>query len=222
MQQIKRMNFFRWIFGFFANKALHSTDDASKMEEGMKYLIVGLGNIGEKYDGTRHNIGFEVADALIGDKEELVFKQERYAAVAKTKYRGRILVVIKPGTYMNLSGNAVRYWMEKEKIPLERVLIIVDDLALDTGVLRLRPKGSSGGHNGLENIINVLGTSKFNRLRIGIGNEFLKGQQVDFVLGKWTQEERDILKEKIPIAVNIVKSFCFVGFGKTASLYNNK
>ncbi len=188
----------------------------------MKYLIVGLGNPGAEYENTRHNIGFEVAGALLAGKEDATFRQERYAAVGRIKYRGRILVVIKPSTYMNLSGKAVKYWMEKEKIPLEKVLIIVDDLALETGAIRLRSKGSSGGHNGLEDIIQRLGTSRFHRLRIGIGNDFPKGQQVDFVLGKWTAEEREILQKRIPVAVEAVKSFVFAGAAKTASLYNGK
>ncbi len=191
-------------------------------EENMKYLIVGLGNPGTEYEETRHNIGFEVADALLAEKEEATFRPERYAAVGRIKYRGRILVVIKPSTYMNLSGKAVKYWMEKEKIPLDKILIIVDDLALKTGELRLRTKGSSGGHNGLEDIIQRLGTSRFHRLRIGIGNDFPKGQQVDFVLGKWSPEEREILQKRIPLAVDAVKSFVFAGAAKTATLFNGK
>jgi PTH1 family peptidyl-tRNA hydrolase len=188
----------------------------------MKYLIVGLGNIGAEYEGTRHNIGFDIVDRLIADKDELVFKPDRYASMAKTKYRGRSLVVIKPATYMNLSGKAVKYWMEKENIPIEKVLIIVDDIALDLGLIRLRSKGSAGGHNGLENIIQSLQTSQFNRLRFGIGKDFQRGYQVDFVLGKWNEEEKKILQKQIPLAVDAIRSFCFIGAAKTATLFNNK
>ena len=191
-------------------------------EDPMKYLIVGLGNPGKEYEGTRHNIGFEVVDALVNTGDENLFKSGRYGEMARIKHRGRTLVVLKPSTYMNLSGNAVKYWLDKEKIPVEKLLVVVDDLALPTGALRLRKKGSSGGHNGLENIIAKLGTQNFARLRIGIGNEYAKGQQVDFVLGKWTEEEREILVKKIPVAVEMIKSFAFAGPDRTATLYNNK
>ena len=149
----------------------------------MKYLIVGLGNIGDDYIDTRHNIGFIVADAL-AQEGKAVFKAERHAAMTKLSVKGRIMVVIKPTTYMNLSGKAVRYWMQKEDVPLENILVIVDDLALPLGALRMRKKGSDGGHNGLISIIGHLESTEFTRIRFGIGNDFAKGYQVDYVLGR--------------------------------------
>jgi len=187
----------------------------------MKYLIVGLGNIGDEYANTRHNIGFIVADA-IAKEAEATFKPERYAAVAKIRYRGKILVVIKPATYMNLSGKAVRYWMDKENITTENILVIADDIALAGGSLRMRKKGGDGGHNGLEDIITTLGTELFPRLRIGIGNDFAKGYQSDYVLGKWTGDEEKIMIPKIITAVEIVKSFVVRGIDQTMTAYNNK
>ena len=187
----------------------------------MKYLIAGLGNIGDEYANTRHNIGFIIADALAREAEAS-FKSERYAAMTKIKFRGKTLVVIKPSTYMNLSGKAVRYWMENENIPIERTLIIADDIALPLGTLRLRKKGGDGGHNGLEDIIVTMGSEAFPRLRIGIGNDFSKGHQVDYVLGKWTREEETILIPKIKTAVEMVKSFIVRGIDQTMTEYNNK
>lgn len=185
----------------------------------MKYLIVGLGNIGPEYDATRHNIGFDVADTFVlqhGGKFDL----DRHAFVAECKWKGKTFVVIKPTTYMNLSGKAVKYWMEKEKIPLEQVLVIVDELALPIETLRLRPSGSAGGHNGLKNIELVLQTDQYARLRFGIGNQFAKGRQVDFVLGKWTPSELPIVKEKIVKSVEVIESFATVGLSRTMTMYN--
>ena len=187
----------------------------------MKYLIVGLGNIGNEYANTRHNIGFIIADAM-AQQAEAVFKPERYASVTKIKYRGKILVIIKPSTYMNLSGKAVRYWMEKEKVPANKTLVITDDIALPPGSLRMRKKGGDGGHNGLENIILSLGTEIFPRLRIGVGGDFAHGYQVDYVLGKWTRQEEEMMIPKIGMAVEMIKSFVAHGIDKTMTDYNNK
>lgn len=187
----------------------------------MKYLIVGLGNIGDEYANTRHNIGFVIADAL-ALSGEAAFKTERYADVAKMKFRGKVLVVIKPSTYMNLSGKSVRYWMQTEKIPLENVLIVTDDIALPLGTLRMRKKGGDGGHNGLTSVIETLQTPNFARLRIGIGDDFARGYQVDYVLGKWTKKEEEIMIPKVKSAVEIVKSYIAVGVDRTMNLFNNK
>lgn len=187
----------------------------------MKYLIAGLGNIGDEYANTRHNIGFIVADAL-AQAGKATFKPDRYADMAKMKFKARTFVIIKPSTYMNLSGKAIKYWLDKEKIPVENSLVILDDLALPTGVLRLRAKGGDGGHNGLISIIETLGTQNFPRLRIGIGDEFAQGYQVDYVLGKWTKKEETILIPKITTAVDIVKSFSTIGLARTMNVYNTK
>lgn len=185
----------------------------------MKYLIAGLGNIGNEYANTRHNIGFVIADA-IAREGKAVFEPGRLADVTKVKYKGRIMVVIKPSTYMNLSGKAVKYWLDKEKISVNNLLVITDDIALPTGTLRLRAKGGDGGHNGLISITEHLGTQEFPRLRMGIGNDFAQGYQVDYVLGKWTRAEEEIMISKINTAVEIVKSFVAIGIDRTMNLYN--
>jgi len=187
----------------------------------MKFLITGLGNIGDQYANTRHNIGFIIADAL-AQEAEASFKSERYASVTRIRYRGKTLVVIKPSTYMNLSGKAVRYWMEKENIPAGQTLTITDDIALPLGTLRMRKKGGDGGHNGLENIIITLGTEQFPRLRVGIGNEFARGYQSDYVLGKWTREEEEVMIPKIQLATEMIRSFLVKGIDQTMTDYNNK
>ncbi|MEZ5199102.1 MAG: aminoacyl-tRNA hydrolase [Bacteroidales bacterium] len=187
----------------------------------MKYLIAGLGNIGQEYANTRHNIGFLIADALVLDGESM-FKTDRLADVARLKYRARNIVAIKPSTYMNLSGNAVRYWLNKENIPIENLLIVTDDLALPAGTLRMRAKGGDGGHNGLISIIEQLGTSAFSRLRVGIGDDFAKGYQVDYVLGQWTKTEEEIMMPKIKTAVEMIKSFVYIGGERTMNLYNKR
>lgn len=187
----------------------------------MKYLIVGLGNIGDEYRNTRHNIGFMVLDAL-AKASNIVFSDKRYGAVANMSLKGKQLLLLKPSTYMNLSGNAVRYWMQQEKIPLENVLIIVDDLALPIGTLRLKGKGSDAGHNGLKHIAATLGTQNYSRLRFGIGNDFPKGGQIDFVLGEFDDEAKKILPERISLAGDIIKSFCLAGLNNTMNQYNNK
>ena len=186
-----------------------------------KFLIVGLGNIGDEYAKTRHNIGFEVLDYL-AQENDLKFKSDRLADIVEFKYKGKQLVLIKPTTYMNLSGKAVNYWMQNEKIPLENVLVIVDELALPFGKIRLGPKGSDGGHNGLKNIQETLNTSNYPRLRFGIGNEFGKGYQVDYVLGKWSDEEQKILSERIKLASDAVKAFAFAGLQNSMNNYNPK
>ncbi len=187
----------------------------------MKYLIVGLGNIGAEYNQTRHNIGFEVLDQL-SKEQDSKFEDSRHAFVSKVKHKGRTLVLIKPTTYVNLSGKAVNYWLQKEKIPLENLLIIADDLSLPFGTVRIRAKGSDGGHNGLKNINEVLGTNKYARLRFGIGNEFERGRQVDFVLGKWTNEETEKLPERINRCISAVKDFALVDIAKVMNFHNNK
>ncbi|HEY8968048.1 MAG TPA: aminoacyl-tRNA hydrolase [Puia sp.] len=185
-----------------------------------KYLIAGLGNIGADYFGTRHNIGFDVADALV-KKHEGSFRLDRLAEMAEIRWKGKILIVIKPTTFMNLSGKAVKYWMDKEKIPLENVLIIVDELALPLTKFRLRPAGSSAGHNGLRSIEEILGTDGYSRLRFGIGNNFPKGRQVDFVLGRWKEEELPLVRQKVDKTVELVESFVTSGLERTMNQYNN-
>ena len=185
-----------------------------------KFLITGLGNIGSEYEHTRHNIGFDVVDALVL-KHGGSFKSERLAYVAEIKYKGRILVCIKPTTYMNLSGKAFKYYIDKEKIDVSNTLTIVDDLALPLSKLRLRGSGSDAGHNGLKDIQAVLGTDKYPKLRFGIGNSYPKGMQVDFVLGKWFKEEQPIVKAKIEKSVEAIESFAFIGLERTMNLINN-
>jgi PTH1 family peptidyl-tRNA hydrolase len=185
----------------------------------VKFLIVGLGNIGAEYAHTRHNIGFDVVDELVL-KHSGKFKADRYADVAEIKVKGRVLVCIKPNTYMNLSGNAVRYWLDKEKISIENMLVIVDELSLPLSRLRMRSSGSSGGHNGLKHIEEVLQTGQYTRLRFGIGNNYPKGKQVDFVLGKWTQEEEPLVKKKTELAASAVEDFVFQGVSRAMNQVN--
>lgn len=194
----------------------------------MKYLIVGLGNPGEEYEQTRHNIGYMVLDRFVKTINEenpansCSFSIDRHAYVAQTKVKGRSLVLVKPTTFMNLSGKAVKYWLDKEKIPVENMLIIVDDLALDLGAIRLRMGGSDGGHNGLKDIIASLGHNKFNRLRFGIGNNFARGRQIDFVLGKIEGEDWNVVDEKLNTCCDIIKSFVTIGMDRTMNLFNRK
>jgi peptidyl-tRNA hydrolase, PTH1 family len=185
----------------------------------MKYLIVGLGNIGEEYKDTRHNIGFTVLDAM-AMASNISFTDKRYGAVCHTKYKGRDLILLKPSTFMNLSGNSVSYWLKKENVPLENLLIIVDDIALPLGSIRLRPKGSDGGHNGLAHISNILSTNEYPRIRIGIGNSFRKGSQIDFVLGSWEKEEKKFMEERISIVIDMIRSFAFAGLELTMTAFN--
>ena len=188
----------------------------------MKYLIVGLGNIGQEYENTRHNIGFMILDALAKASNVIFDQNKRYGAIAEIKIKNKQLILLKPSTYMNLSGNAVRYWLQKENIPVENLLILVDDLALSFGSLRLKTKGSDAGHNGLKHIQETLGSQQYNRLRFGIGNDFPTGRQIDYVLGSFSLEEQELLSERIEKAMEIVKSFCLAGVNIAMNQYNNK
>lgn len=187
----------------------------------MKYLIVGLGNIGPEYEDTRHNIGFDVLDAF-AKASNAVFEEKRYGAVCEMKLKGRSLVLLKPNTYMNLSGKAVSYWMQKEKIALANLLVIVDDLALPFGSLRLKAKGSDGGHNGLKNINAFLDSTDYARLRYGIGNDFARGQQIDYVLGRWTEEEKAQLPSLLEKGGEIITGFVLQGVERTMNMYNKR
>lgn len=185
-----------------------------------KFLIVGLGNIGTEYAHTRHNIGFDVVSHFCL-KHGGLFKAERLAEKAEVKWKGRVFVCIKPTTYMNLSGRAFKYWLDKEKVPLEHTLTILDDLALPLSKLRLRAGGTHAGHNGLKDIQAILGTDKYPKLRFGIGNNFPKGLQVDFVLGKWTKDEQPIVGQKIEKSLEAIENFATIGIEKTMSALNN-
>lgn len=208
------MSFFKRIF---------SKKDSveEKQDDPMKYLVVGLGNPGEKYENTRHNIGFKVLDEF-AEERNAKFETVKLGDVATAKWKGRTVILLKPSTFMNLSGKAVNYYMQKEKIPLEKVMIITDDIALPFGKLRLKGKGSDGGHNGLKSIQEVLGTSSYARLRFGVGNEFHKGQQVDYVLGEWSEEELKTLTERIKTATEFIKGFTTIGLNLTMTNWNNK
>lgn len=187
----------------------------------MKYLIVGLGNIGAEYDSTRHNTGFRVVDAL-AQQQNATFQDKRYGFVAKTRVKNAELILLKPSTYMNLSGNAVRYWMQQEKVPLENILIIVDDLSLPVGAIRIKQNGSAAGHNGLKHIAQMLSTENYNRLKFGIGNDFPRGGQIDFVLGKFSPEDDKLMDQKALVACDAIKAFCLSGIQFAMCNYNNK
>ena len=187
----------------------------------MKYLIAGLGNIGFEYQNTRHNIGFMTLDAL-AEASNVVFSDKRYGAIAELRLKGKTLLLLKPSTYMNLSGNAIRYWLQKEKIEIENLLIVVDDIALPFGSLRMKTKGSDAGHNGLKHIQETLGTQTYNRIRFGIGNNYSQGGQIDYVLGNFSAEEKESLPKRIELAVEMIKSFCLSGVNNTMNQYNNK
>jgi PTH1 family peptidyl-tRNA hydrolase len=186
-----------------------------------KYLIVGLGNIGSKYENTRHNIGFKILDE-IAVKEDIVFESQKLGAVTKFRFKGRTFILLKPATFMNLSGKAVKYWLVKEKIPLENLLIICDDLNIPFGTIRLKSKGSAGGHNGLKDISDSLQTQNYSRFRFGVSDEFKKGNQVDYVLGEWNVEETDKLTERLEKSYELVKSFGTAGIENTMSEFNGK
>ena len=187
----------------------------------MKYLIVGLGNPGSEYAETRHNIGFKVLDALAG-ASNTIFSPGRLGDIAEIKHKGRTMILVKPSTYMNLSGKAVNYWMQEEKIPVERTMIITDDLALPFGKMRIKGKGSDGGHNGLKSINATLNTQEYPRLRFGIGNNFNQGQQVDYVLGQWNEEELKTLEARIKIAAEATLAFTTMGLPRTMNMFNNR
>lgn len=187
----------------------------------MNHLIVGLGNIGNEYAGTRHNIGFRVLDAL-AKASNLVFEDKRYGFITTLKVKNQTLTLLKPSTYMNLSGNAVRYWMNEKKVGMEHLLVVVDDLALPFGQLRLRPGGSEAGHNGLRHITSVLGTQQYARLRFGIGNDFPRGGQIDFVLGQFGEENLRLMDERLETAGEIIKSFALTGIQVTMNHFNKR
>lgn len=187
----------------------------------MKYLIVGLGNPGSKYEETRHNIGFKVVEALAKELDGS-FSLQKVAEKAEVKFKGRTLILVKPTTYMNLSGKAVNYYLQQEKIPKENLVVITDDLALPFGKLRMKGKGSDGGHNGLKDIQAVLNSTEYCRLRFGVGNDFHKGQQSDYVLGEWSPEEQEQLKERVEVAANFIKSFVTIGIQLTMTNWNGK
>lgn len=186
-----------------------------------KFLIVGLGNIGEEYRETRHNIGFKVVEAL-ASSESASFKSVRFGEIAEVKVKGRTVLLLKPNTYMNLSGKAVKYWMDAEKIPIENVLVITDDLNLSFGTIRIKAKGSDGGHNGLKSLQAELQSQAYPRFRFGISDAFKKGQQVDYVLGKWSAEEMKLLPERLEISAEAIKSFVFSGLQNTMNQFNGK
>lgn len=203
------------------NTLLNYKKTAVKTDDMNKFLIVGLGNIGAEYANTRHNIGFKVLD-FIANKEGASFDNLKLGAVAELKIKGKTFLLLKPNTYMNLSGKAVHYWMDKEKISLDRVLVITDDLNLSFGTIRIRSKGSDGGHNGLKNITQVLNTQEYARFRFGISDAFKKGKQVDYVLGNWDEEEKTKLSERLEMASEIIKSFGLAGLEITMTSYNGK
>lgn len=206
------MNFLQKLFG---KKQVEQEDVMNK------FLIVGLGNIGAEYANTRHNIGFKILD-FFANQENLNFETVKLGALATYRFKGRQFFLLKPNTYMNLSGKAVQYWLQKEKIPLDNVLVITDDLNLSFGTIRIKAKGSDGGHNGLKNINQVLGTQDYARFRFGISDAFKKGQQVDYVLGEWSEEEKTTLKERLEKSSEIIKSFGLIGLAKTMNEFNGK
>jgi len=203
---------FKWLLAFF---------NAKEKDNMKKYLIVGLGNIGEKYENTRHNIGFKILNHY-ASSNNFTFKTDKLGDIAYHKIKGRTLVFLKPSTYMNLSGKAIKYWMNKEKIPLDNLLVVTDDLNLSFGAIRLKSKGSDGGHNGLKDTQEKLQTTKYNRFRFGISSDFSKGRQVDYVLGNWSEEENDIFKERLKISNQIIESFVLSGLKNTMNDYNGK
>ncbi len=207
-------NFLKKLFSF-SHKTEIETDTMKK------FLIVGLGNIGEKYHNTRHNIGFRIVDAFVKEHEGS-FETEKLGDIAKLKIKGKTVVVLKPNTYMNLSGKAVKYWMQKENIQVENLLVITDDLNIDFGKLRIKGKGSSGGHNGLKDIQDKFNTGAYPRFRFGVGADYSKGKQVDYVLGEWSADEESAMIERIPTSVNAVTSFINAGLANTMNEFNGK
>ncbi|MDY8136922.1 aminoacyl-tRNA hydrolase [Aquimarina sp. 2201CG5-10] len=203
-------------------KKLFSEKEEETQEELMKkFLVVGLGNIGPKYHNTRHNIGFRILDTLVKE-ENLTFETQKLGDLTTYKFKGRTIILLKPSTYMNLSGKAVRYWLEKEKVPLENLLVITDDINLPYGTIRLKSKGSAGGHNGLKDIEAQLNTSKYCRFRFGVGAEFSKGRQVDYVLGEWSNEEETTMPDRLEKGIALIKSFATAGMANTMNTFNGK
>jgi PTH1 family peptidyl-tRNA hydrolase len=187
----------------------------------MKYLIAGLGNIGAEYANTRHNIGFDILN-ILADNESLRFEEKRYGSVATYRHKGRTFILLKPNTFMNLSGKAIAYWLQTEKIEQENLLVLVDDLALPFGTLRIKPKGSDAGHNGLKSIQDSLGHNNYARLRFGIGDDFPRGRQVEHVLGEWSSEEKAQLRDRINVAIEMIRNFGTLGLSQTMTLFNNR
>ena len=215
-----------WLLNWFRRKKSETApkgaaESETKVDNSMKYLIVGLGNIGSEYAGTRHNIGFRAVDAF-AEKQGVEWADKRYGFVAKTRVKNAELILLKPSTYMNLSGQAVRYWAQQEKIPVENILVIVDDLSLPVGKIRMRGSGSAGGHNGLKNIESCMMTQNYARIKFGIGNEFPKGTQIDFVLGKFSDEDNKLIAEKLDYVGEMIQSFCLQGLDRTMNQYNKK
>lgn len=206
----------KWLTQLFGNKSKEHNTILMK-----KYLIVGLGNIGAEYVNTRHNIGFKIVD-FVAQQHGVSFETAKLGAIAEFSVKGRKLILLKPNTYMNLSGKAVHYWMEKENIPKENVLVITDDLNLPFGTIRIKGKGSDGGHNGLKNIQLLLNTTEYPRFRFGISDQFKKGQQVDYVLGEWNDEEKAKLPERYEVAKQIIESFALAGLNNTMNSFNGK
>ena len=205
----------RWLQSIFKSKnEILNEPDVMK-----KFLVVGLGNIGDKYENTRHNIGFKIIDAL-AESEKFVFEDAKLGAISTFKHKGKSVLCLKPSTYMNLSGKAVKYWMDKEKIPLENILIITDDINLPFGTIRVKTKGSDGGHNGLKDTQNMLQTTKYNRFRFGVGADFGKGRQVDYVLGEWNEQENKDLPERLDKSCDVIRSFVFAGIKNTMNQFN--
>ncbi|REH56384.1 peptidyl-tRNA hydrolase [Tenacibaculum gallaicum] len=208
--------FLKRLFGFSTKQLTEKENNSMK-----KFLIVGLGNIGEKYANTRHNIGFKIVDAFVKEYESS-FETEKLGDIAKLKIKGKTVIVLKPSTYMNLSGKAVKYWMQKENIQVENLLIITDDLNIDFGKIRIKGKGSSGGHNGLKDIQDKFNTGAYPRFRFGVGAEYSKGRQVDYVLGEWDSDEESAMIERIPFSVKAVTSFITAGLANTMNEFNGK
>ena len=207
------------LFHFFRKKQVPKNQPFTNTMK--TYLIAGLGNIGEKYENTRHNNGFKILDALVA-KEEVSFETEKLGAIAKFRFKGRTFILLKPSTYMNLSGKAVNYWLNKEKIPVENLLVICDDLNLAFGAIRIKAKGSDGGHNGLKDINAVLNTQQYARFRFGVSANFSTGRQADYVLGEWDTEENRLLPERIEKGCEIIKSFGTAGLNNTMNAFNGK
>lgn len=207
---------YQFFKSFFSGpKALIIETDSMK-----KFLIAGLGNIGNEYEETRHNIGFKILDAL-ADQQDFTFEPGRLGDIGSFKIKGRTVICLKPSTYMNLSGKAIKYWMDKEKVPLENLLVVTDDINLSFGTIRLKTKGSDGGHNGLKSIQDLLQTTVYNRFRFGVGSDFAKGRQVDYVLGEWSPEERTTLEERLKKATELVITFVLSGVKNTMNEFNN-
>lgn len=209
------MKFITFLYKLFNNKK------ETKEELMKKYLIVGLGNIGEKYTNTRHNIGFKILDEVAAEYN-ISFETDKLGDVANFRFKGRTFVLLKPSTFMNLSGKSVKYWMQKENINIDNILIITDDLNIDFGTIRVKSKGSDGGHNGLKDIQEKLGTTQYPRFRFGVGNNYSKGRQVDYVLGEWNKEEESEFIERLPTAVKVVTSFGTAGLANTMNTFNGK